>query len=170
MKKINTPIRSVAVFRRARQLLLTGATTILIVPGMLAASPTQAAAAPAARIVSGAYVTADAEQAPPSANAARGPRSGGTYQIQNLNSRRCLTIAGGSTNDNDRAVQYNCDTHPSRRWTLTDVTGTGNYQIQNLNSRRCLTIAGGSTNDNDPAVQYNCDTHPSRRWTLTAVG
>jgi Ricin-type beta-trefoil lectin domain-like len=93
-----------------------------------------------------------------------GPENvGDVVHLVNVNSGRCLTIAGGSTANNAAAVQFACDTHPSRRWTIVDAAGTG-VQIRNVNSGRCLTIAGGSTANNAAAVQFTCDTHPSRRW------
>ncbi|MFF0309839.1 RICIN domain-containing protein [Streptosporangium sp. NPDC004379] len=94
-----------------------------------------------------------------------------TVLLVNLQTGRCLTIAGGvSAENNVQAVQYTCDTHPSRRWFLNDVTGTGQYQVRNANTGKCLTIAGGvSTANNVTAVQYTCDSNPSRRWTLIDV-
>jgi cytolethal distending toxin subunit A len=79
-----------------------------------------------------------------------------------------LTIAGGvSTENNVTALQYDCDSHPSRTWRVSDVTGSGVYQIRNVQTNKCLTIAGGvSTENNVTALQYDCDSHPSRTWTI----
>jgi len=39
--------------------------------------------------------------------------------LVNAKTGKCLTIAGGvSTNNNVMAVQFNCDTDLSRRWTI----------------------------------------------------
>ena len=88
----------------------------------------------------------------------------------NVQTGKCLTIAGGrSTENNVESVQFDCDSDPSRRWRITDVTGTGIYQIRNVQTNKCLTIAGGrSTENNVTALQFNCDSDPSRRWTLRA--
>ncbi|WP_106403680.1 RICIN domain-containing protein [Actinocorallia populi] len=91
--------------------------------------------------------------------------------LVNAQTGKCLTIAGGrSTENNVRAVQFDCDTDRSRRWVL-NRTGRGqNYQIRNLQTRKCLTIAGGrSTENNVRAVQYNCDRDRSRTWTIRQV-
>jgi phosphoribosylanthranilate isomerase len=90
--------------------------------------------------------------------------------LLNVQTGKCLTIAGGvSTDNNVTALQYDCDSHPSRRWRIVDVTGSGVYQIRNVQTNKCLTIAGGlSTDNNVTALQYECDSHPSRRWTLRA--
>jgi hypothetical protein len=86
----------------------------------------------------------------------------------NVQTGKCLTIAGGtSTANNVEAVQYNCDSHPSRRWYLHSGT-PGALQVQNVQTGKCLTIAGGtSTANNVTALQYTCDTHPSRSWIFT---
>ena len=80
-----------------------------------------------------------------------------------MNSGRCLTIAGGNTERNTAAVQYNCDSDPSRSWRFTKVNES-TFRLVNVNSGLCLTIAGGNTEKNTKAVQYPCDGHPSRDW------
>jgi hypothetical protein len=67
---------------------------------------------------------------------------GSDFQIQNVETGKCLTIAGGvSTDNNVGAVQFTCDSHSSRIWILNNVGGV--FQIQNLATGKCLTIAGG---------------------------
>ncbi|WP_026736075.1 RICIN domain-containing protein [Fischerella sp. PCC 9605] len=94
--------------------------------------------------------------------------SANELMLINVQTNKCLTIAGGvSTENNVEALQYDCDSDPSRRWMITDVTGTGVYQIRNVQTNKCLTIAGGrSTENNVTALQFDCDSDPSRRWTL----
>jgi cytolethal distending toxin subunit A len=92
------------------------------------------------------------------------PRTGSPIAIANSKSRLCLTIAGGGTAQNATAVQYTCDTDPSRFWVSTAVDGRDVVQLRNLKSGLCLTIAGGGTARNATAVQYTCDDDPSRRW------
>jgi cytolethal distending toxin subunit A len=88
----------------------------------------------------------------------------------NVQTGKCLTIAGGvSTENNVTALQFTCDSHPSRRWRLIKIGST--FQIKNLQTGKCLTIAGGvSTENNVTALQFNCDDHPSRRWRINKVG
>ena len=96
----------------------------------------------------------------------------GLYELRNVRTRLCLTIAGGvSTANNVKAVQYTCDGDPSRRWYLNDVTGDRVFQIRNVRTGKCLTIAGGTlANDNLEMVQYDCDQNSSRRWTILLEG
>jgi cytolethal distending toxin subunit A len=88
--------------------------------------------------------------------------------LVNAQTGKCLTIAGGvSTDDNVTALQFDCDSDPSRTWRISDVTGSGVNQIRNVQTNKCLTIAGGvSTDNNVPALQFRCDADPSRRWTI----
>lgn len=90
--------------------------------------------------------------------------------LVNAKTNKCVTIAGGvSTENNVEAVQFNCDSDPSRRWTLNH-SGGDIYQIRNVQTGKCLTIAGGvSTENNVPALQFNCDSDPSRTWRITDV-
>jgi cytolethal distending toxin subunit A len=68
---------------------------------------------------------------------------GDIYQIKNVQTGKCLTIAGGvSTDNNVKALQFDCDSHPSRTWRIDDVTGSAVYQIRNVQTNNCLTIAG----------------------------
>ena len=91
--------------------------------------------------------------------------------LVNEKTAKCLTIAGGvSTDNNVEALQFACDSDPSRRWTLTRGGGSDVYQIRNVQTGKCLTIAGGSSTDNNvTALQYHCDTHPSRTWRIVDV-
>ena len=89
----------------------------------------------------------------------------------NAQTGKCLTIAGGrSTDNNVTALQFDCDSDPSRTWRIT-ATGGGAYQISNVQTGKCLTIAGGrSTDNNVTALQFNCDSDPSRTWRIRPAG
>ena len=89
----------------------------------------------------------------------------------NAQTGKCLTIAGGrSTDNNVTALQFNCDSDPSRSWSIKATRG-GVYQISNVQTRKCLTIAGGrSTDNNVTALQFNCDNDPSRTWRIRPAG
>jgi cytolethal distending toxin subunit A len=81
---------------------------------------------------------------------------------------KCRTIAGGvSTDNNVHTVQFDCDSHPSRRWMLREMGGGSIYQIRNVQTGKCLTIAGGTLpNNNIEGVQFDCDSDTSRTWTI----
>jgi phosphoribosylanthranilate isomerase len=90
--------------------------------------------------------------------------------LVNAKTGKCLTIAGGVNPDNNvPTVQFDCDSDPSRSWTLNE-TGNNIYQIKNVQTGKCLTIAGGESTDNNvPALQFQCDSHPSRTWRISDV-
>ncbi len=93
----------------------------------------------------------------------------GQVMLVNAQTRKCLTIAGGlSTDNNVTALQFDCDSHPSRRWRIFNVDGGS--QIRNVQTKKCLTIAGGvSTDNNVEALQFDCDGDPSRTWIIKPV-
>jgi cytolethal distending toxin subunit A len=101
---------------------------------------------------------------------ARGSPIANEVMLVNAKTAKCATIAGGvSTDNNVPSVQFDCDSDPSRRWTLREVAH-GIYQIRNVQTGKCLTIAGGvSTDNNVPALQFDCDDHPSRTWKISDV-
>ncbi len=91
--------------------------------------------------------------------------------LVNAKTGKCLTIAGGVRTDNNvEALQFDCDSDPSRRWTLSQAAGNGVYQIRNVQTGKCLTIAGGvSTANNVTALQFDCDSDRSRTWRISDV-
>ncbi|MEV6007682.1 RICIN domain-containing protein [Streptomyces sp. NPDC051976] len=92
----------------------------------------------------------------------------GDYQLVNVQTGKCATVAGGvSTDNNVPLVQFTCDSHPSRHWFIAANPGSGRHFI-NGETDKCATVAGGvSTDNNVPLVQFTCDTDLSRRWFVT---
>ncbi len=105
-----------------------------------------------------------------SAAAAAVPTSNAVMFV-NAQTGKCLTIAGGRSTENSvNAVQFDCDTDRSRRWTLNRVGGGQAYQIRNARTGKCLTIAGGRSTENSVrAVQFTCDSDNSRQWSIRQV-
>ncbi|GAA2804074.1 RICIN domain-containing protein [Streptomyces showdoensis] len=132
---------------RSRRLVTTS--TILMAGGVMLL-PVPAVAHPAAD--TGSSTSAEARI------------SGASFQVRNLQTGKCMTLAGGESTDNNvELVQFDCDTHPSRRWRVTNWNGES-YQLVNRQTGKCATVAGGSGGNNKPLVQFDCDDHPSRRW------
>src|SRR4026209_1719236 len=101
---------------------------------------------------------------------ARAQEMASELMLVNAKTDKCLTIAGGVSGANNvEAVQFDCDSDPSRRWTLWEKDG-GVYQIKSVQTGKCLTIAGGvSTDNNVTALQFDCDDDPSRTWRISDV-
>src|SRR5687767_12534735 len=91
--------------------------------------------------------------------------------VRNLQTYKCATVAGGSRTDNNwPLVQYDCDSHASRRWIFTRGP-SGFWWIKNAQTAKCMTFAGGTLPDNNiQLVQYDCDTHASRLWRVVKDG
>ncbi|WP_232668106.1 RICIN domain-containing protein [Pseudonocardia sp. TRM90224] len=52
--------------------------------------------------------------------------------FKNVQTGKCLTIAGGSSTENNvHALQFTCDNDFSRQWLMTSVDGGASYQIKN---------------------------------------
>ena len=102
---------------------------------------------------------------------ARAQQIANELMLVNAKTGKCLTIAGGvSTDNNVPALQFDCDSDPSRRWMLKKMTSGNIYQVKNVQTGKCLTIAGGvSTDNNVTALQFDCDSHPSRTWRISDV-
>lgn len=82
-----------------------------------------------------------------------------------------MTFAGGVSDANNvEMLQFDCDSHPSRRWNITNWN-SASYQLVNMQTGKCATVAGGTlTTNNHPLVVFTCDSHPSRRWFLRLAG
>lgn len=95
----------------------------------------------------------------------------GDVMLVNVKTAKCATIAGGvSTDNNVEAVQFTCDSDPSRSWRLNAVDSKV-FQVENVQTNKCLTIAGGESTDNNVhALQFDCDGDPSRTWRINDVG
>lgn len=107
--------------------------------------------------------------AQPASHAPSAPQiTGAAFQIVNVQTGKCATVAGGTTTENNHdLVQFDCDTHPSRRWKVTNFDGSS-YQLINAQTGKCATVAGGTSSENNlRLVQFTCDTDPSRRWKVS---
>jgi len=82
------------------------------------------------------------------------------FQLFNVHSGKCLTIAGRG--DGAAVVQRSCREERSHLWRMRLVTLTGLFQVENIRSARCLSVAGGAGR----AVQAPCDDSAARRWRL----
>jgi cytolethal distending toxin subunit A len=78
------------------------------------------------------------------------------FQLSNVQSGKCLTVAGNA------AVQSTCREQGSHLWRLALVSLTGLFQVQNVRTGQCLAVTGGRGR----VVQARCDDDASRRWRL----
>jgi hypothetical protein len=85
------------------------------------------------------------------------------------NSGKCMNVAGASTANNAKVIQYTCvPTATNDKWVVVpkgnDADGFGLYWFQNVASGKCLTVAGASTANNASLIQYTCTTGGNETW------
>lgn len=94
---------------------------------------------------------------PASADTAGSEREVPTYK--NLNSGLCISVAGASTANGAKLIQWTCQGE-GRGW-----EGGGAWkQIVNFHSRQCMAIPGGSTSDGVQAIQWPCGSGQEQFW------
>ncbi|MBB5855839.1 RICIN domain-containing protein [Amycolatopsis umgeniensis] len=97
-------------------------------------------------------------------------RGNGRYQLENVNSLKCLTVAGGGVNNNDELVQWDCNAADTAQlWEFLPVGDLGMVELRNVKSGKAATVAGGGTENAALVVQYT-NTHASNQaWRLIDV-
>ncbi|SDZ06858.1 Short repeat-containing protein of unknown function [Amycolatopsis xylanica] len=94
---------------------------------------------------------------------------GGKYQLENVSSLRCLTV-GGSVNNNDMLVQWDCDpADTAQLWEFVPVGDNGMFELRNVKSGKAASVLNGGTENAALVVQYT-NTHASNQaWRLVDV-
>lgn len=95
--------------------------------------------------------------------AAHALRQDAYEHVSNGRSVWCIAIAGSSSANNARAVQYSCDGHATRVWRLVPSRFANRYYLQNKVDK-CLSPAGGSRALRVRIVQFTCDSNVARLW------
>ncbi|MFD9957832.1 RICIN domain-containing protein [Amycolatopsis sp. NPDC058986] len=92
------------------------------------------------------------------------------YALQNVNSLKCLGVAGGGVNNNDALVQNDCaGTAPEQLWEFVPVGDDGMMELRNVKSGKAAAAANGGTDNATLVVQYT-NTHASNQaWRLIDV-
>lgn len=93
--------------------------------------------------------------------------SGGTNKLfMNINSKKCIEIAYGSTGNFALAVQSTCDSDWAQLWNYNAAIG----EMRNVKSGKCLEIQYSSTANFAPAGQYDCHGGQNQKWYFPANG
>ncbi|MFI6447958.1 RICIN domain-containing protein [Kitasatospora sp. NPDC050543] len=122
-------------------------------------NPVRAGRIAASIVAAVALITAAA--APASANV---PLKIGT--LNNINSGRCLEIAGWSTDAGATANQWDCNGGANQRWNMA----AGQQIFVNVNSGKCLEIADWRTDNGAPVRQWDCTGGDNQKWYLLPFG
>jgi hypothetical protein len=80
------------------------------------------------------------------------------------NSGKCMNVAGASTANGAKVIQYTCVASAlNDKWSV-DSIGNDKYQIKNIGSGKCLTVLGASTSNNASLIQWACTTNGNETW------
>jgi Ricin-type beta-trefoil lectin domain-like/Glycosyl hydrolases family 43 len=86
------------------------------------------------------------------------------HEIENLNSKSCMDVVGGSTADGAGVQQWGCWGAPQQQWALIPSNHANYYEIVNQNSGKCLDVPNGSLTDGTHLQQWDCWDGPQQQW------
>ena len=102
------------------------------------------------------------------AEAASGIISGNFYQIQNVNSGKCMEVYHSGTANLDNVDQYTCAWDPNKEWTFNFIKVAGGadlWQLKNVGSGKCAEVYHSSSANLANVDQYTCNSsHPNQLW------
>ncbi|GIF65641.1 hypothetical protein Ais01nite_36760 [Asanoa ishikariensis] len=97
----------------------------------------------------------------PAAAEVRGP-----WQIQGIQSRKCVDVPNGTFN-NVQLTIYTCKDKGNQLFYIQEIYN-GEYNIWNIQTGKCLTVLNAETTNNTPVIQYACNIGLNELWTLPA--
>ena len=85
------------------------------------------------------------------------------------NSGKCMNVAGASTANGAKVIQYTCVASAlNDKWQVTsrgrDADGFDHFWVKNVNSGKCLTVLNASTSNNASLIQYTCTDGANETW------
>lgn len=93
----------------------------------------------------------------------------GRYQIQNVNSGKCVDVAWAATNDGANIQQANCSGNAAQLFNVADMGG-GWFRFTNVNSGRAMDVANGSTADGADIRQWGDNGSGAQRFAVRDAG
>jgi hypothetical protein len=97
-------------------------------------------------------------------------RGAGKYWLQNVNSRMCLAVSGGSVGNDASLVQVDCSASATeQQWEFVPVGDDGMFELRNVKSGKAATVAGGGTGNAALVVQYTNTHAANQAWRLVDV-
>ncbi|OLF10695.1 pectin esterase [Actinophytocola xinjiangensis] len=97
------------------------------------------------------------------------PVAGGTYQINVLNSGKCMEVQSGTTDNGALLRQWQCTQATWQRYRLQSA-GSGVYTFASAHTGKCLEIRNGTTEMFAQVQQWDCTGAAWQRWRLVASG
>jgi len=94
--------------------------------------------------------------------------SGGTYEIVNRHSDKCLCVQYDAVNDDSNVHQWEYIAHTSQQWIITK-NGEG-YTITDVKSKKPLDVRAASTQDGGNIVIMSSNGSNHQRWIIKDIG
>jgi hypothetical protein len=93
----------------------------------------------------------------------------GVYQVQNVNSGKCLSLS--QPGNNAPVTQFTCGagTDTLDSWTLENVGGN-NYEMVSYAYGLCLAIGANNDSNGTGAIDWTCAGIPDQIWIAVPVG
>jgi hypothetical protein len=89
-----------------------------------------------------------------------------TYEIQGVDSGKCLDVAGAGTVDGTDVQLWDCHKGGAQQFKLEDQ-GSGYFRLRNTNSDKCLEISGSSTVNGGQIKIWTCGTGANQKFRVT---
>jgi endo-1,4-beta-xylanase len=99
------------------------------------------------------------------------PTPGGVtyYRLVARHSGKVAGVAGASTANGARVVQWSSNGSTDQQWQFQSV-GSGYYNVINRNSGKCLDVSGASTANGAVIQQWTCGSGTNQRWRMQDMG
>jgi hypothetical protein len=105
----------------------------------------------------------------PAAAAQASTKPAAGVQIRLAHSGKCLNVAGASTANSAKIIQYGCSATAANEQFKLVPKGSGNYWIQGVQSGKCLNVYNNSTANSAAIIQYTCNTQLNGLWKVDEV-
>ncbi|WP_030324761.1 RICIN domain-containing protein [Streptomyces sp. NRRL B-3229] len=91
------------------------------------------------------------------------------HTLTNAGSSMLMDVAGGSTADGAKVIQWQSDGGDNQRWTLNRAADNV-YTLKSVKSGLCLDVPGKSTVDNVQLQQWTCNGGANQQFAADLVG
>jgi thermitase len=94
----------------------------------------------------------------------------GIYQLVNVNSSKCVNVAGAATANNIAIQQITCNVNSdSQKWRI-EPAGTGLYKLTAMHSGRVLAIPNAVMTNDAKAMQWDWANISNQKWAIPTSG
>jgi len=90
-----------------------------------------------------------------------------TYFIKNSSSKKCLNVAGRSSKNNTKIIQYKCTNALNSKWRF--VPHADYYELKNIATSGFINVAGGKAKNGAKLVQWNTFGHANQDFFFDLV-